>query len=244
MEASQKTAFDARLQELRAQADGLSGSDLIAAALDVYGARIAVVSAFGAESAVLLHLVAEIDPATPVIFLETGKHFPETLMYRDRLVGRLGLKDVRSVRPDPDDLAAADPTGRLWAENPDRCCHIRKVLPLERALSGFDAWITGRKRYQAATRASLPSFEREGKRIKVNPLSDWTPEDIDQIFAEQQLPRHPLVAEGYPSIGCLPCTRRPAEDEDTRAGRWAGQSKTECGIHKVWWLQEAESSGI
>ena len=243
MEASQKVAFDERLKELRAQADGLSGGDLVAAALDVYGPRIAVVSSFGVESAGLLHLVAEIDRATPVIFRETGKHFPETLMYRDRLVGRLGLKDVRNVRPDPDDLAAADPWGKLWAENPDRCCHIRKVLPLERALSGFDAWITGRKRYQADTRAELPPFERDGKHIKVNPLADWTPEDIDQVFAEHELPRHPLVAEGYPSIGCLPCTRRPSEDEDERAGRWAGQDKTECGIHKVWWLQ-AESSGI
>lgn len=243
MDGSHRSAFDARLEELRAQADGLTGSDLIAAALDVYGSRIAVVSSFGAESAVLLHLVAEIDPATPVVFLETGKHFPETLMYRDRLVGRLGLKDVRSVRPDPGHLQEQDPDGRLWAQNSDQCCHIRKVLPLEEALSGFDAWMTGRKRFQGSTRARLPSFEREGKYIKVNPLADWTSEDIEAAYSEHSLPRHPLVAEGYPSIGCLPCTRRPAEGESERDGRWAGQSKTECGIHKVWWLQ-ADSGGI
>jgi phosphoadenosine phosphosulfate reductase len=243
MQADPRVAFDARFQELRAQTGGLTGSDLIAAALDVYGSRIAVVSSFGAESAALLYLVAEIDPATPVIFLETGKHFPETLMYRDRLVGRLGLKDVRSVRPDAEDLAAHDPDGRLWTQDADHCCHLRKVVPLDRALSGFDAWITGRKRFQGGLRAKLPAVEREGKHIKVNPLADWEQADIDAVFEETNLPRHPLVAEGYPSIGCLPCTRRPAEGEDERAGRWAGQSKTECGIHKVWWLQ-ADSSGI
>lgn len=243
MDGSHKIAFDERLQELRAQADGRTGSDLIATALDVYGPRIAVVSSFGAESAVLLHLVADIDPSTPVIFLETGKHFPETLMYRDRLISRLGLKDVRSVRPDPGDLAADDPSGRLWSQNPDQCCHIRKVLPLERELEGFDAWFTGRKRFQTGTRAQLPTYEREGRHIKINPLADWTPDDVDRVFADQNLPRHPLVAEGYASIGCLPCTRRPGEGEDARAGRWSGQNKTECGIHKVWWLQ-ADSDGI
>lgn len=243
MDGSHKVAFDTRLQEFRAQAEGLGGSDLIAAALDVYGPRIAVVSSFGAESAVLLHMVAEIDPNTPVIFLETGKHFPETLMYRDRLIGRLGLKDVRSVRPDGEDLAAQDPDGRLWAQDPDKCCHLRKVLPLDQALSGFDAWMTGRKRFQGGSRARLPAFEREGKHIKVNPLADWTQDDIDRVFAETHLPRHPLVAEGYPSIGCLPCTRRPAEGEGERDGRWAGRAKSECGIHKVWWMQ-GDSGGI
>jgi phosphoadenosine phosphosulfate reductase len=243
MDGSHKIAFDERLQELRAQADGRTGSDLIATALDIYGPRIAVVSSFGAESAVLLHLVADIDPSTPVIFLETGKHFPETLMYRDRLISRLGLKDVRSVRPDTGDLAADDPSGRLWSQNPDQCCHIRKVLPLERELEGFDAWFTGRKRFQTGTRAQLPTYEREGRHIKINPLADWTPDDVDRVFADQNLPRHPLVAEGYASIGCLPCTRRPGEGEDARAGRWSGQNKTECGIHKVWWLQ-ADSDGI
>jgi phosphoadenosine phosphosulfate reductase len=243
MDGSHKIAFDERLQELRARADGRTGSDLIATALDIYGPRIAVVSSFGAESAVLLHLVADIDPSTPVIFLETGKHFPETLMYRDRLISRLGLKDVRSVRPDPADLEADDPSGRLWSQNPDQCCHIRKVLPLERELEGFDAWFTGRKRFQTGTRAQLPTYERERRHIKINPLADWMPEDIDRVFAEQNLPRHPLVAEGYTSIGCLPCTRRPGEGEDARAGRWSGQDKTECGIHQVWWLQ-ADSDGI
>jgi len=241
MDGGHRIAFDTRYHELRAQVEsaqgGLSGQDLIAAALDVYGTRIAVVSSFGAESAALLYLVAEVDPSTPVIFLETGKHFPETLMYRDRLVGRLGLKDVRSVRPDTAEAAKEDPDGRLWARHADACCDLRKVRPLERALDGFDAWFNGRKRFQGRTRAKLPAIEREGRRIKVNPLYDWTRDDIDRLFAETGLPRHPLVAEGYPSIGCLPCTRRPAEGESERDGRWAGRDKTECGIHKVWWMQ-------
>ena len=243
MDGGHRLAFDARLQELRTQAEGLSGSDLIAAALDVYGSRIAVVSSFGAESAALLYLVAEIDPSTPIVFLETGKHFPETLMYRDRLIGKLGLKDVRSIRPDPATLKQSDPDGRLWAQNADQCCHIRKVVPLDIALDGFDAWISGRKRYQSSGRASLPTIEREGRFVKVNPLADWDEADVEALHDTHGLPRHPLVAEGYPSIGCLPCTRRPAENEDARAGRWAGQDKTECGIHKVWWLQD-NSDGI
>jgi len=243
MDGGHRLAFDARLQALRARAEGLNGRDLIEAALAVYGRRIAVVSSFGAESAALLHLVAEADPHTPVIFLETGKHFPETLMYRDRLIGKLGLKDVRSIRPDREALTQMDPDGRLWAQNADQCCHIRKVVPLEKALEGFDAWISGRKRYQAHSRAKLPLIEREGRFVKVNPLADWDEADVEALHEAHNLPRHPLVAEGYPSIGCLPCTRRPAENEDARAGRWAGQDKTECGIHKVWWLQ-GNSDGI
>ena len=243
MDGGHRLAFDARLQELRAQTEGLSGRDLIKAGLDVYGRRLAVVSSFGAESAALLYLVAEADPHTPVIFLETGKHFPETLMYRDRLIGKLGLKDVRSIRPDGEALAQVDPDGRLWAQNADQCCHIRKVVPLEKALDGFDAWVSGRKRYQARSRAKLPLIEREGRFVKINPLATWTEADVEALHDTHGLPRHPLVAEGYPSIGCLPCTRRPAENEDARDGRWAGQDKTECGIHKVWWLQ-GNSDGI
>lgn len=244
MDGGHHFALDARFAQLRERAEGLSGAALLEAAFETLPGRIAVVSSFGAESAVLLHLVAQVDPAVPVIFLETGKHFPETLMYRDRLVGRLGLSDVRSVRPDPQDLKKPDPDGRLWARNADLCCHLRKVLPLERALSGFDAWVTGRKRFQGTTRAALPPVERNDGRIKVNPLYDWTKDDVEQLFAETGLPRHPLVAEGYPSIGCLPCTRRPAEGKGERDGRWAGQTKTECGIHKAWWAQSGDGSAI
>ncbi len=193
--------------------------------------RIAVVSSFGADSAVLLHLVASVDPATPVIFLDTGKHFPETLAHRDRLVARLGLRDVRSVGPDPDAVRAIDPDGGLHARTPDACCALRKSEPLEHALDGFDVWITGRKRYQAASRHGLPLFEADGARIKVNPLAAWEADDLADHMAIHQLPAHSLVARGYPSIGCAPCTSAVHTGEELRAGRWRGTGKTECGIH-------------
>ncbi len=197
--------------------------------------EIAAVSSFGAESAVLLHLVAQIDPATPVLFLDTGKHFPETLAYRDELVERLGLTNLQILRPDPAKLAEKDENGLRWSFDPDGCCDIRKVEPLARAMETFDASLTGRKAFQASTRANLPRFELDTSdslgRLKVNPLIDWSAEDVTAYFAEHDLPPHPLVAEGYPSIGCSPCTSKVAPGEDPRSGRWKGWEKTECGIH-------------
>ena len=203
---------------------------------EVFPGRIAVVTAFGTESAVLLDLVAQIDRDVPVIFLETGKHFPETLAHRDRLIAHLGLTDVRSVVPAAKALAKEDSDGALWSRDPDRCCALRKVLPLEAALAGFDAWITGRKRYQGDGRDALEAVELVDGRFKINPLAHWSREAVERALTERDLPHHPLVAEGYSSIGCAPCTRRatcPAANP--RAGRWAGQDKTECGIHKAPW---------
>jgi phosphoadenosine phosphosulfate reductase len=197
----------------------------------VFPGRIALVSSFGTESAVLLHSVSRIDRAAPVIFLETGKLFPETLRYRDMLVDRLGLSDVRSVRPDAGTLALADPAGTLWQSDPDVCCWHRKVEPLADALAGFPAWITGRKRFQGGMRGALPLIEREGDRVKVNALASWSADQLEQYMAEHGLPRHPLEAQGYRSLGCTPCTRPTAPGADPRAGRWAGRDKTECGIH-------------
>jgi phosphoadenosine phosphosulfate reductase len=199
------------------------------------------VSSFGADSAVLLHIVSEVDRGLPVIFLDTGRLFAETLEYRTRLTDLLGLTDVRTVTPDPSRLAANDPHRALWMTNPDLCCHIRKTEPLQRALEGFDAWFTGRKRFQNAQRASLKLFEADGGRIKVNPLASWSIVDLKAYMAEHGLPEHPLVAKGYPSIGCVPCTSRVAVGEDLRAGRWRGLDKTECGIHMP---LETDGSGI
>ncbi|WP_041249525.1 phosphoadenylyl-sulfate reductase [Gluconacetobacter diazotrophicus] len=194
--------------------------------------RVGIVSSFGSESAVLLALAAEVDPAIPVLFLETGQHFPETLAYRDRLAARLGLTDVRSIQPQPRQIRERDPDGQLWAFDPDACCALRKVEPLDEAIIPFDAWMTGRKRSQAATRAQLPVVEDAADgRIKINPLARWTPAELDAEMTRRNLPRHPLALRGYKSIGCAPCTRPVAEGEDPRAGRWAGLSKTECGIH-------------
>jgi phosphoadenosine phosphosulfate reductase len=198
-----------------------------------FAGQIALVSSFGAEAAVLLHMVAGIEPQLPVIFLDTGKLFGETLRYRDRLVTDLGLTDVRSIKPDAARLDALDPDGVLWFGNPDMCCHIRKVEPLALALTGFGAWITGRKGFHGGERDGLQRIERneDDNRIKINPLALWRKADIDAYFERHALPRHPLEAEGFLSIGCMPCTDRVAPGEHPRAGRWRGNEKTECGIH-------------
>ncbi|WP_244273331.1 phosphoadenylyl-sulfate reductase [Pseudovibrio sp. POLY-S9] len=196
-----------------------------------FSGEIALVSSFGADSSVLLHMVSQVDVRTPVLFVDTGKLFGETKRYRDELVEQLGLLDVRVITPEPEGLAEKDPKGALWASDTDACCHIRKVVPLAKALGGFEAWISGRKRHQADTRASLEHFEVEEGRIKVNPLANWTAAEVLQYAKDNGLPSHPLVAEGYPSIGCMPCTDKVAPGEDPRSGRWRGQDKTECGIH-------------
>jgi phosphoadenosine phosphosulfate reductase len=197
--------------------------------------ELAVVSSFGAESAVLLHLVAAIDPGVPVLFLETGKHFPETVAYRDALAARLGLTNVIIAAPAPERLAERDGNGLRWSYDPDGCCEIRKVEPLQHELARFDASITGRKGFQSATRAGLPRFELDrtdsAGRLKINPLATWRQADLEAYFIAHDLPPHPLVAHGYPSIGCSPCTSRVAPGEDPRSGRWKGWDKTECGIH-------------
>jgi phosphoadenosine phosphosulfate reductase len=197
--------------------------------------EVAVVSSFGAESAVLLHLLAAVDKSVAVIFLETHKHFLETLAYRDELVAHLGLTNLLIVEPDMDLIAKKDENGLRWSWDPDGCCEIRKVQPLACALGGLDASISGRKGFQSATRAGLPRFEidhtdAEG-RLKFNPLASWSKADIEAYMALHALPRHPLVEQGYPSIGCAPCTSKVAPGEDPRSGRWKGWDKVECGIH-------------
>ena len=204
---------------------------LRAAIIEVFPGRIAAVSSFGAESAALLSLVAEIDRAVPVIFLDTGQHFPETLAYRDELVRCLGLTDMRIVRPEPAALARHDRAGRLWASTPDRCCSIRKVLPLERALTPFRAWISGLKRYHGGARTTVERVESEGSRVKINPLADWPESSVKALSETRDLPAHPLTIQGYRSIGCAPCTIPAGTDDTPRTGRWAGRAKTECGIH-------------
>lgn len=195
---------------------------------------LAMVSSFGAESVALLHLVSVIDNTVPVLFIDTQMLFPETLAYQQEVAERLNLKDVRVVRASDFDLGKQDPDGTLHQFDTDACCALRKTVPLERALAGFDGWITGRKRFQSSTRAALEFFEADGHdRIKVNPLAHWHPEDVLAYMEENRLPKHPLVARGYPSIGCAPCTSPVAPGEDPRAGRWRGQDKVECGIHVV-----------
>ena len=227
-----RTALDARVTALRERFGDLDGEELLRAMIDgEFVDRIALVSSFGAESAVLLHMVSRIKPDLPIIFLDTRKLFGETLRYRDDLVAKLGLTGIRNIRPDEEDVKKEDANGLLWAREPDACCALRKTRPLTKALAEFDAWITGRKHFHSSTRSALPTIEHDGKHVKFNPLVKWDGEKIRAYMKEHDLPHHPLVADGFLSIGCMPCTRRVEAGEDVRAGRWSGIAKTECGIH-------------
>ena len=226
--------IETRARRLNAACGAEEAIDVLERAIRVeFPGRIALVSSFGAESAALLHLVSEVDPATPVLFLETGKHFAQTMDYRKKLARDLGLTNVRDIAPAGAELSTNDPTGDLWRRDPDACCAIRKVAPLKNALAGFDAWITGRKQFHGGARLALPVFEASGGQIKVNPLARWDRPRVEAYFDAQDLPRHPLVGQGFPSIGCWPCTKPARSDEDVRAGRWRGGDKTECGIHSI-----------
>lgn len=224
-----------RARALNARLRDASPQEILRAALAEFPGRVTLVSSFGSESAVLLHMLAEIDKATPVLFLDTGQLFGQTLDYRKSLTQLLGLADVRDLRPEFQDLATLDPKGDLYKTSTDACCDIRKVRPLDRViLPEFDAWITGRKRFHGGSRLALPVVEAgaEGK-IKFNPLANYSKEQLNAYMLSHDLPAHPLVEFGYPSVGCWPCTKA-VEDPNTsdiRAGRWAGSEKTECGIH-------------
>ncbi len=221
-----------RLERLGAAARSADAARLVASWMtSEFPGRIALVSSFGAESAVLLHMVAQVDPATPVLFLATGKLFPETIAYRARLAAALGLRAVTDVSPSSVRLADRDPDGALWSRDPDACCLIRKVDPLTAALAPFEAWISGRKSYQGDQRAGLEVVELVDGRFRLNPLADWTSSAVATYLRDHDLPIHPLVEHGYSSIGCAPCTRPTAAHEAPRAGRWPNQAKTECGIH-------------
>lgn len=223
-----------RLAQLMADYGHLSGRDLLAAMIEKeFKGKIAISSSFGAEAAVLLQLVSEVDKSTPVLFIDTGQLFEETVNYKETLQEHMGLKNIITVGPNPVHLEHVDADGTLCQRDTDYCCHIRKVLPFEESLETYDAWVSGRKRFQNATRSTLDPIELDNDgRFKINPLYDWDYDRIVTMFKDLNLPRHPLVEKGYPSIGCAPCTRAVKPGEDPRAGRWSGQSKTECGIHK------------
>jgi phosphoadenosine phosphosulfate reductase len=223
----------ARAAELTRKYDGLKTAALLKdLVVNEFPGEITLSSAFGTESAVLLHILAGIERSVPIIFLDTHKHFDETITYRDQLIERLGLTDVRSIAPAQDQLEANDRGGTLHRSNPDLCCYVRKTLPMLAALREFKCWINGRKRFQGTTRAELQLFEPQDRWIKVNPLIDWSEDHIQDYLAEHDLPRHPLEAFRYFSIGCSPCTEpTPDCDIGKRSGRWKGSPKMECGIH-------------
>lgn len=225
------------LENLNTLYGHLDGQELLKAMIkEAFPGRIAISSSFGIEAAVLLDMVARIDPSTPVIFLNTGHLFEETIAYKDVLEKRLGLTDIRTIHPDPDHLKKYDPNETLHSTDSDLCCHIRKVLPMQQSLHEFDAWVTGRKRFHGGERKSLPSLELDQGQIKVNPLINYDRDKILEQFTQRGLPIHALELKGYTSVGCHHCTGLPVAGDDPRSGRWAGQNKTECGIHKAPWF--------
>jgi len=234
--SERKDPLQAKVDVLNERYRHHSATSVMEAALkDPQAGKLALVSSFGAESVVLLHMAAVVDRSIPVIFVDTEMLFTETLVYQQEVAERLRLDNVEIIRASEATLSAEDPEGTLHQFDTDACCSLRKTRPLQKALRGYDGWITGRKRFQSGTRAALDFFEVEDftGRIKVNPLAHWAPEDVRAYMEENRLPRHPLVAQGYPSIGCAPCTSPVAEGEDPRSGRWRGQDKDECGIHFV-----------
>jgi len=233
-EALTASAPDSAAQALDRALRTASPAQVIEAALKAIGReKLALVSSFGTESAALLKVMADVDPAIPVIFLDTGWLFEETLAYRDTLIATLGLRDVRSIKPLEETLLREDPDRELWFSDPDACCRIRKVEPLARALAPFSAWINGRKRFQGGLRAEMAVVEDDGAKLKFNPFANVEREEIEAIYKLAKLPPHPLLASGYQSVGCMPCSSRTAPGEDARAGRWRGRAKTECGIHTI-----------
>lgn len=222
----------AAADEINARFAPKDACGVIAHALTHHG-KIALVSSFGAESIVLLHMAAGVDRATPILFVETGMLFAETLSYQKRVAGHLGLTNVEIVRPDPVALLTRDTDGLLYLSDTDACCELRKVEPLARALAPYDGWISGRKRIHGGQRVALNLAEADGNSLKLNPLAHWSSHEIAQYIEAHDLPRHPLAAKGFSSIGCAPCTRRSEPGEDLRAGRWPGQDKSECGIHFI-----------
>ncbi len=227
-----RATLEAETRALNAQFRHHSATEVLQYALSL-PTKIALVSSFGAESVVLLHMAAVIDQSTPVLFIDTQMLFTETLVYQQDLTERLGLRNLHIIRAA--DTATQDPQNRLHEHAPNACCNLRKNAPLQAALTGYDGWITGRKRFQSGTRSALAFFEidPQANRLKINPLAHWTPADVADYIAENRLPRHPMVARGYPSIGCIPCTTPVANGEDPRAGRWRDSDKDECGLHLV-----------
>lgn len=244
-------AEDARIRalataaSLEARYGRLEPEEIIRVSIEHFGVgNVAVVSSFGADSVVLLNMIAEIDRHTPVVFLDTGKHFGETIDYRDQIVADLGLANLRIIMPDEAALAAGDADGSLHQRSTDACCAIRKVEPMARGVAPYAAWFTGRKRFQADTRAALPAFEAVTSRVRINPLAAWGTSDLADYMRRHDLRENPLVAYGYLSIGCFPCTQPVKPGEDVRSGRWAGQAKTECGIHLSGLDQSLDSSAL
>jgi phosphoadenosine phosphosulfate reductase len=222
------TEADQRLQHATPQ-------EILGWAVETFYPRLTMATAFGPEGCILIHMLAEIEPRVRVFNLETGYQFAETLELRDRIARRYGI-EVELVRPDTSVAEyEARHGGPLYVVDPDRCCHDRKLVPLRRAVVGYDAWISSIRADQSADRgkAAVVGWDAKFGLAKVNPLLTWTRRDVWAFVVTHHVPYNPLHDRGYPSIGCWPCTRAVSADADERAGRWAGQAKTECGLHSL-----------
>jgi phosphoadenosine phosphosulfate reductase len=212
-------------------------------AVETFHPRLTMATAFGAEGCCLIHMLAEIEPAVRIFNLDTGYQFPETLELRERIKERYGV-EVEFIKPElsvPE--YEAEHGGPLYRIRPDQCCHDRKVLPLRRALAGYNAWLSAIRKDQTAERAAarVVQWDAKFKLVKVNPLLSWTKKDVWAFIVKHAIPYNPLHDRGYPSIGCWPCTQAIKEGEDERAGRWAGTLKKECGLHVI---EHQDGSGI
>ena len=232
------------LEKLNAEFETKTPQEIIGWAVKEFGHKLAMTSSFGPESGALLHMVSLIDPSIPVLFLETGYHFPETITYKNQLVKQLGLTNVIDLKADPERKAkvVAQYHGKPYEENPDLCCQINKVEPLDAAVKNYDAWMSGIRRRQTDFRKSIRIIEEyEGHLYKLSPLANFTSRDSWWYLKEHKIPQHPLAEKGYLSIGCWPCTRPVQAGDDERSGRWAGKNKTECGIHT---FKEVKSKAV
>ena len=231
------------LEKLNEEFEPKKPQEIVAWAVREFAPRFAMTSSFGPESGVLLHILSRVDPSVPVLFLETGYHFPETLEYKAKLAALFGLTSVIDLRADPGEKTAfvAKHSGVPYEKDPDGCCRINKVEPLERALKNYDAWMSGIRRQQTDQRKSIRIVEEyEGELFKISPLANFNSRDTWWYLKEHQIPQHPLFEKGYMSVGCWPCTRPIQAGDDERSGRWAGKDKKECGIHTFKEIKSSE----
>jgi phosphoadenosine phosphosulfate reductase len=221
------------LAEISDRLEGATAEAILQWAVREYFPRLTMATAFGAEGCCIIHMLAEIEPQVRIFNLDTGYQFPETLEVRERILQRYGIA-VEFVRADATvEQYEAEHGGPLYNKQPDKCCLDRKVIPLRRAVAGYEAWISAIRRDQTTHRSSagVAEWDKKFGLVKVNPLVAWTKKDVWKFIADHNIPYNPLHDRGYPSIGCWPCTRMVAEGEDDRAGRWAGSAKKECGLH-------------
>ncbi len=219
------------VKELNKEFHKSSPEEIIRKSRNLFKDKIVYISSFGIESAIILHMISQIDKNFPIALLNTNFLFKQTLDYKNKLIKSLNLKNFVEIFPDNSKLQKDDPNNNLWKSDVEKCCELRKVKPLNKFLKKYNAWISGRKSYQGGERFDVQPFEFNNGKVVVNPLANFEKKFVLLYFNNNNLPKHPLVEEGYLSVGCTHCTFKPKNIEDPRSGRWINQTKTECGIH-------------